>query len=90
MVSTMYSSKITRQFTPRAKRLQEQQVDTMVWPARSPDCNPIENVWSAMAARVYAHGRQYRTMEQFEAAIMAAWDSIEQEYLLKLLKSVSD
>ncbi|KAG2780483.1 hypothetical protein PC116_g17528 [Phytophthora cactorum] len=60
----------------------------MVWPARSPDYNPIENVWSAMASRVYAHGRQYDSVDQLEAAIFAAWDSIEQEYLLKLLKSM--
>ncbi|POM62114.1 putative retroelement [Phytophthora palmivora] len=31
--------------------LKEMEVETMVWPARSPDCNPIENVWSVMAAR---------------------------------------
>ncbi|KAG4249393.1 hypothetical protein PC116_g2821 [Phytophthora cactorum] len=61
----------------------------MVWPARSPDCNPIENVWSAMASRVYAHGRQYDNVDQLEAAIFAAWDSIEQEYLLQLLESNS-
>ncbi|GMF32015.1 unnamed protein product [Phytophthora lilii] len=71
--ASIHASRETKAF------LQEQHVDTMVWPARSPHCNPIENVWSAMAARVYAHGRQHRTVEQLEAAIMAAWDSIEQE-----------
>ncbi|KAG3084978.1 hypothetical protein PI124_g10458 [Phytophthora idaei] len=60
----------------------------MVWPARSPDCNPIENVWSVMAARVYANGRQYRTVGELEVAIMAAWDSIEQAYLLKHVESM--
>ncbi|KAG3084758.1 hypothetical protein PI124_g18076 [Phytophthora idaei] len=60
----------------------------MVWPARSPDCTPIENVWSIMASRVYAHGRQYRTVGELEVAIMAAWDSIEQEYLLELVESM--
>jgi hypothetical protein len=68
--------------------LQEQEVNTMVWPARSPDCNPIENVWSVMAAQVYAHGRQYRTVAKFEDAIYEAWNSIEQEYLLKLVESM--
>ncbi|POM73555.1 Transposase [Phytophthora palmivora] len=60
----------------------------MVWPPRSPDCNAIENVWSVLAARVYAHGRQYRTIDQLEGAILVAWDSIEQEYLLKLVESM--
>ncbi|POM64958.1 transposable element tc3 Transposase [Phytophthora palmivora] len=54
----------------------------MVWPARSPDCNPIKNVWSVMAARVYAHGRQYYMADQLEFAILDAWDSIEQAYLV--------
>ncbi|KAG6604479.1 putative retroelement [Phytophthora cinnamomi] len=60
----------------------------MVWPARSPDCNPIENVWSAMAAKVYAHGRQYHNVADLEAAIMAAWDAIQLDYLLKLVESM--
>ncbi|GMF38838.1 unnamed protein product [Phytophthora lilii] len=53
--ASIHASRETKAF------LQEQQVDTMVWPARSPDCNRIENVWSAMAARVYAHGRHSST-----------------------------
>ncbi|KAE9192277.1 hypothetical protein PF005_g18520 [Phytophthora fragariae] len=68
--------------------LQEMEVNTMAWPARSPDRNPILNVWSVMAARVYAHGRQYRTVGDLEKAIMAAWASIEQEYLCKLVESM--
>ncbi|ETO64897.1 hypothetical protein F444_17699 [Phytophthora nicotianae P1976] len=36
----------------------------------------------------YAHGRQYDNVGQLEAAIVAAWDSIEQEYLLTLLESM--
>ncbi|POM78188.1 Putative retroelement [Phytophthora palmivora] len=68
--------------------LQEMQVNTMVWPVRSPDCNPIENLWSAMAARVYAHGRQYRTVDQLEAAILNAWAATEETYLQKLVDSM--
>ncbi|KAG3013283.1 hypothetical protein PC120_g13382 [Phytophthora cactorum] len=68
--------------------LEENEVCTMVCPARSPDCNPIENVWSAMAAKVYAHGRQYRTVAELEEAVLAAWDAIVQEYLLKLVESM--
>ncbi|KAG3114977.1 hypothetical protein PI124_g5232 [Phytophthora idaei] len=60
----------------------------MVWQAHSPDCNPIENVWSVLAARVSALGRQYRTVGELEAAIMGAWTSIEQKYLLKLVESI--
>ncbi|KAG2832018.1 hypothetical protein PC113_g20826 [Phytophthora cactorum] len=61
----------------------------MVWPARSPDSNSIENVWSAMVSRVYAHGHQYGNVDQLEAAIFAAGDSIEQVYILKLMEAVT-
>lgn len=78
----IHSSTETKEF------LAEMEVVPMKWPARSPDLNPIENVWSAMAARVYAHGKQYTTVAQLEQAILAAWDSIEQEYLHRLLASM--
>ncbi|KAG6586598.1 putative retroelement [Phytophthora cinnamomi] len=68
--------------------LQEVQINTMVWPARSPDCNPIENVWSAMAAKVYASSRQHHNVADFEAAIMAVWDAIQLDYLLKSVESM--
>ncbi|KAG2949137.1 hypothetical protein PC119_g5397 [Phytophthora cactorum] len=68
--------------------LQEMEVNTMVWQARSPDCNPIENAWSVLAARVSALGRQYRNVSELKAAIMSAWTSIEQKYLHKLVESM--
>ncbi|KAE9038203.1 hypothetical protein PR001_g8046 [Phytophthora rubi] len=80
--ASIHASRETTSFS------QEMEVNTMAWPARSPDCNPIENVWSVMAARVYAHGRQYRTVGDLQKAIMAAWASIEQEYLCKLVESM--
>ncbi|POM81123.1 Transposase [Phytophthora palmivora] len=80
--ASIHASRETKSF------LAEMEVNTMVWPARSPDCNPIENVWSVLADRFYAHGRQYRTIDQLEGAILVAWDSIDQEYLLKLVESM--
>ncbi|KAG3095181.1 hypothetical protein PI125_g16317 [Phytophthora idaei] len=33
----------------------------MEWPAKSPDLNPIENMWGVLARAVYANGRQFET-----------------------------
>ncbi|KAG3111814.1 hypothetical protein PI125_g8801 [Phytophthora idaei] len=41
-----------------------------------------------MAAKVYVHGGQYRTVAELEEAVLAAWDAIGQEYLLKLVESM--
>ncbi|POM74346.1 Hypothetical protein PHPALM_8709 [Phytophthora palmivora] len=87
---TDFVFQVMRRFTHPVKRriyFKEMEVETMVWPARSSDCNPIENVCSVMAARVCTHGRQYST-DQVEDVFQTVWDSIEQAYLLKLVKSM--
>lgn len=70
--------------------LRERGVPTIDWPALSPDLNPIENVWGVMARRVYRCGRQYSTTSELKDAIQAAWDEISDEYLLKLVNSMTD
>eukprot|EP00644_Phytophthora_capsici_P018713 jgi/Phyca11/132462/e_gw1.168.7.1 len=36
---------------------EEQKIKLLDWPARSPDLNPIENLWAMMARTVYPNGR---------------------------------
>jgi transposase len=53
----------------------------MAWfeaPAKSPDLNPIENVWGLLARRIYAQGRQYETQRELKMAILHEWEIIEQ------------
>lgn len=33
-------------------------VDAIEWPARSPDLNPVENLWSILSAAVYEQARK--------------------------------
>ncbi|KAG2904511.1 hypothetical protein PC119_g11430 [Phytophthora cactorum] len=77
--ASIHASRETKQF------LEENEMSTMVWPDRSPDGNPIDNVWSAMAAKVYAHGLQYHTVAELDPR---CWDAIGQEYLLRLVESM--
>lgn len=57
-------------------------------PARSPDLNPIENVWGILVRRVYAENKQYGDVEELRSAIQAAWDGLEQEVLDNLIRSM--
>ena len=52
-------------------------VNVMNWPARSPDINPMENVWGLLVRRVYANNQQYESMGDLKAAILQAWDDID-------------
>lgn len=45
------------------------------WPAKSPDMNIIENVWSILAREVYKNGRQFNNKTELKEAIVTAWKS---------------
>ncbi|KAG3217115.1 hypothetical protein PC129_g12031 [Phytophthora cactorum] len=53
--ASIHSSRATKSF------FEEENVTVMEWPAKSPDLNPIENMWGVLARAVYANGRQFET-----------------------------
>lgn len=55
------------------------QVRTFEWPARSPDLNIIENVWSMMVEIVYKEKAQYKTKDELWQAIEEAVIKINTE-----------
>lgn len=63
-------------------------VQVMVWPARSPDLNPIENLWSILARKVYPNGRQYQSVPELQKAILAAWETIDLAVLKGLVSTM--
>lgn len=40
-------------------------INVLPWPSLSPDLNPIENLWGLLARKVYADGRQFKTIKDF-------------------------
>jgi hypothetical protein len=58
------------------------------WPAKSPDLNPIENLWGIMVRQVYAGGRQYNTIEELRVAVEASWNAILLETMQNLISSM--
>lgn len=58
------------------------------WPSRSPDLNPVENLWGRMAQKVYENGRQYNTVNNLKQSIQDVWKNLEMDYLQNLINSM--
>ena len=68
--------------------LEENHIRVLPWPSKSPDINPIENVWGKMVKFIYKHNFQPRTQDELRLRIMEAWDQITQEYVRNLVLSM--
>lgn len=68
--------------------ISSQRIPVMTWPAKSPDLNPIENLWATLARRVYANGRQFNSIPELQSAVTEEWEKIGLEELYALLRSM--
>ena len=50
--------------------LKAKEIKIMEWPARSPDLNPIENLWGILAKEVYQDGRQFDRVSELRDCVM--------------------
>jgi len=60
----------------------------MVWPACSPDLNPIENLWGLLKQTIYKDGTQYTSKEDLWNAIRTSASTIPRSEIKKLTESV--
>lgn len=70
------------------KWLEDRNINTMYWPAYSPDLNPIENLWGELSRRVYSNGKVYNTIGELKSSILCNWYEIEQRYCKTLINSM--
>ena len=82
--ATCHSSKSTIEW------FQRNNIRVLQWPSRSPDLNPIENLWGILVRAVYANGRQFENVQSLKQAILEAWEEIPHETLQKLIDSMKD
>lgn len=70
--------------------LQEVGIPVMQWPARSPDLNPIEHLWDQLKRKVRSRDPAPTTLQELQDAVIEEWDSIPQEEVLKLVRSMRE
>jgi hypothetical protein len=80
--ASIHGSKLTAQW------FQLMEIKLLSWSSRSPDLNPIENLWEILASKVYANGRQFASVEELKARIKTCWEEIEVTMIKELVESM--
>lgn len=70
--------------------LVERNIPVFKHPARSPDLNPIENIWGILVNRVYSENRNFETKDELKRAIQIAWNGLEDEVIVNLVQSMQN
>ncbi|GFV40717.1 transposable element Tcb1 transposase [Trichonephila clavipes] len=61
--------------------LDSEGIQRLVWPARSPDLNPIENVWEALGRQVAGRNYPPTNKNTLIRALTEEWDKLPQQLL---------
>jgi hypothetical protein len=67
---------------------QDQNINFLDWPSRSPDVNPIENMWGFLVRHLQKQRRLYRNRQELLTAITDAWHTLPQDYIRNLCLSM--
>ncbi|GFX89485.1 hypothetical protein TNCV_483201 [Trichonephila clavipes] len=68
--------------------LDSEGIQRLVWPARSPDLNPIENVWDALGRQVAGRNYPPTNKNTLIRALTEEWDKLHQQLLDNVVQSM--
>ncbi|GFW51048.1 transposable element Tcb1 transposase [Trichonephila clavipes] len=69
--------------------LDSEGIQRLVWPARSPDLNPIENVWDAFGRQVADRNYSPTNKNTLIRALTEEWDKLPQQLLDNAVQSMA-
>ena len=69
--------------------LQQEAVQTIPWPAMSPDMNPIEHVWDFIGRKINQRNPKCQNIDELRTAILQEWQQFPQERLRPLVPSLT-
>lgn len=70
--------------------LDEVGINRLVWPASSPDLNPIEHLWDNLGKKVRNHVPAPQSLQELQRVLQNAWDAITQDEIKRLIQSMPD
>ncbi|GFS88073.1 uncharacterized protein TNCV_764551 [Trichonephila clavipes] len=68
--------------------LDSEGIQRLVWPARSPDLNTIENVWDALGRQVASRNYPPTNKNTLIRALTEEWDKLPQQLLDNVVQSM--
>lgn len=66
--------------------LDEIQINTLAWPARSPDLNPIENLWDILNRRLRSEPPEPNNLGERQIHI---WENLDKDAIRQLILSMN-
>ena len=67
--------------------LEDEGIELLDWPSRSPDLNPIEHAWDALQRQINARLAQPQTAQQLANALVEEWVRIPRKDIKTLVLS---
>ena len=67
---------------------QQEAIDTIPWPAMSPDMNPIEHVWDYIGQRLNHRNPQCHNLAELRTAMVEEWQNVLHYKLRRLVHSI--
>jgi transposase len=67
--------------------LQQETIERMDWPAKSPDLNPIEHAWDILQRWISNRQNQPNSLQELADALVDEWSRIPQVEFQTLIRS---
>lgn len=80
--ATPHTARVTAAF------LENEGIETLDWPSRSPDLNAIENLWDQLKTESEKHVHDNTTLADLPQILTRAWNRIDQEQIRNLINSM--